>query len=247
MKSKAGLLHAFWILLVSLFLTAQVCVRAIWKGWGQGHADRDFINADIQRWRQRMLKLLRIEYTLHNPHGVEPQPHEATLIMCNHSSLFDIPIGFSAFPRHAIRMLAKKELEQWPLMKYGMRAAEFPVIHRKNRTKAIENLKEVARLLKSGIVMWIFPEGTRSSDGQVLPFKKGGFITAIETKAKIIPIGIRGAHRVLAAQTLRPYLHQTVEIHIGQPIDARDYTLERKQELIDKVHEAIKALVGENL
>jgi 1-acyl-sn-glycerol-3-phosphate acyltransferase len=243
-KTQAGFFRSIWIIVASVFYIAQTSVASIWRGLS-GTMTRQWVDQALNRWLKRMFKLLRITCTVHNPHQVEPRPGQATIIMANHSSLFDIPVGLTAFPNHHIRMLAKKEMFKIPLMSRGMRQAEFPMIDRKNRMQAIRDLKHVEHLLKSGIVMWIFPEGTRSHDGHVAPLKKGGFITAIQTQATIIPLGIRGAFDILPARTLRFNLGQHAEVHIGQPIDASAYTLENKEELIQKVHAALCELAGD--
>ena len=144
-----------------------------------------------------------------------------------------------------MRMLAKKELSKVPFLGRAMKAAEFPFVDRKNRRQAIKDLAYAKELMESGIVMWIAPEGTRSKDGKVAPFKKGGFITAIQSKATIIPMAIRGAHDILPARTYQLNINQQAEIHIGQAIDASQYTLENKNELMEKVHQEIKKLAGE--
>lgn len=165
--------------------------------------------------------------------------------MCNHSSVYDIPLGFKAFPNHSIRMLAKKELSKIPIMGKGMSAAEFPFVDRKNRTQAIKDLEYVRQLMESGILVWIAPEGTRSKNGKLAPFKKGAFVTAIHSKATIIPIGIRGAFDIIPAKTLQINLNQKAEIHIGAPIDASQYTIENKDELVEKTYQTIKELLEE--
>jgi 1-acyl-sn-glycerol-3-phosphate acyltransferase len=96
----------------------------------------------------------------------------------------------------------------------------------------------------SGIIMWIAPEGTRSKDGKLAPFKKGAFITAIQAKATIIPIGIRGAYDILPARTFQFNINQTAEVHIGKPIDASKFTLENKEKLLEEVFQSVKDLVG---
>ena len=127
----------------------------------------------------------------------------------------------------------------------GMSAAEFPFIDRKNRNQSLKDLQHVRKLMESGIVIWIFPEGTRSRDGKLAAFKKGAFITAIEAKATIIPVGIRGACNILPARTMQFNLNQQAEIHVGQPIDASQYTPETRGELISRVHQSIYELTGE--
>ena len=108
-----------------------------------------------------------------------------------------------------------------------------------------EHYETAKTLMKDGVMLWIAPEGTRSSNGKLGPFKKGAFITAIQAQAIIIPIGIRGAHEVLPARTFRYGTHQKVEVHIGAPIDASLYTIETRDELIQRTHTVMKELVGQ--
>ena len=244
-KNQAGLLRSLWIMAATILYTGNTCGRSIVKGLTHT-SSRQWVDLTLQRWVQRMLKLLRITCRVHNPLGVEPQPGQPTILMCNHSSHFDIPISLCAFPEHPIRMLAKKEMAHIPMMKQAMIAAEFPLIDRNNRRQAIKDLDGVRRLLESGIVMWIAPEGTRSSNGHVGAFKKGAFITAIQAKATIIPLGIRGAFNILPARTWQFNLGQEAEIHVGKPIDASAFTLDNKDALIHEVREAICALANDN-
>lgn len=220
----------------------MICFRAIVRQLF-GTINRQWVDQTIHAWVDKVLNLVKVKCRVHNPYHVSPKPGEPTIIMCNHSSLYDIPISLKAFPNESIRMLSKKELSKIPIMGKGMSAAEFPFIDRKNRKQAIEDLNHMQDILKSGIVMWIAPEGTRSKDGKLGPFKKGGFITAIKAGAKIIPIGIRGAHDILPARTWQLNLNQTADVRIGQAIDASEYTLQNKEELIDKVHQTIQALM----
>jgi 1-acyl-sn-glycerol-3-phosphate acyltransferase len=241
---KASKLHTLWIMLVSALYTVDITFRSIVKYY-LGQTNRAWVDATIQGWAKRTLNLVKVKCKIINPHHVEPKPGQPTIIMCNHSSLYDIPLSMLAFPRHSMRMLAKKEMSRIPIVSQGMTAAEFPFIDRKNRRQAIKDLEVVQRLLESGIVMWIAPEGTRSSTGKLAPLKKGAFITAIQAKATIIPLGIRGAYNILPARTFQFNLSQETEVHIGKPIDASKYTLENKEELVDKVFQSMKDLVGE--
>ncbi|QBR85413.1 1-acyl-sn-glycerol-3-phosphate acyltransferase [Legionella israelensis] len=237
-------LRTAWIIFLSGFYTAYACSRAIIKSLF-GKPSRAWVDQVIDQWINRLLNLIGVKSKVFNPHNVEPQPGEATIIMCNHSSLYDIPISYKTFPDHSIRMLAKKELSNILLLGRAMKIAEFPFVDRKNRHQAIKDLAYMKKLMESGIVMWIAPEGTRSKDGKVAKFKKGGFITAIEAKATIIPIGIRGAFDILPARTYRFNINRTAEIHIGKPINTSEYSMENKEKLISKVHKEIRTLAGE--
>ena len=239
---KIGKIHTLWIILLSALYTANTCGQAVLMRLVK-KINRPWVEKALHLWVDRILRLVNVNCIVVNPHHVQPKPGQPTIIMCNHSSLYDIPLSLFAFPNHAIRMLAKKELSRIPIIGKGMTAAEFPFIDRKNRHQAIKDLSVIKGMLESGIVLWIAPEGTRSKDGALGPFKKGGFITAINARATIIPIGIRGANQILPARTLRLNTGQTAEVHIGAPIDASVYTIDNKDELIDKVHHAMQALI----
>lgn len=239
---KISKIRTAWIISISAFNTALTLLRAIAKQM-TGRLNRVWVDKTLQDWSNRLLSHVQVDCKVFNHHNVQPVPGRANIIMCNHSSLYDIPISFKAFPNHSIRMLAKKELSNIPLMGKGMTATEFPFIDRKNRVQAIKDLESMRQLMQSGIVMWIFPEGTRSRDGKLKAFKKGAFISAIQSKALIIPIGIKNAYKILPARTTEFDLKQTAEIHIGLPIDAADYSFETKEQLVERVHHAIEMLM----
>lgn len=243
-KKPAGIFQTLWLVVASCALLINTCVRSITRSYF-GKASRTWVNQRLQIFTRQIMKLWGIQCRVYNPHHIMPKPGVPTIIMCNHSSHFDIPLTFHAFPELALRMLAKKEMSKLPFMGKAMKTAEFPFVDRKNRQQAIRDLKVIHDLLADGVVMWIAPEGTRSTNGQVGPFKKGGFITAIQTKATIIPIGIRGAHQILPARTYQCYLNQSAAVYVGEPIDASQYTLENKEDLIAYTRNAIKALVGD--
>jgi len=239
---KISKLRTLWIMFLSAIYTLNTTGQSILKRL-VGSSNRAWVDKTLHIWDRRILNLVGVKCKVINPHNVEPQPNQPTIVMCNHSSLYDIPLSMRAFPKHSIRMLAKKEMSKIPIVGKGMTAAEFPFIDRKNRHQAMRDLEAVQKLLASGIVMWIAPEGTRSKDGKLAPFKKGAFITAIQAKATIIPIGIRGAYEILPARTFQFNINQTAEVHIGKPIDASKFTLENKEALREEVFQAIKQLV----
>lgn len=240
---KASKLRTLWIIFLSALYTINTTGQAVLKRLFST-VERPWVDKTLHIWVNRMLNLVQVNCKIINPDNIEPQPGHATIIMCNHSSLYDIPLSLRAFPNHSIRMLAKKEMSKIPIVGKGMTAGEFPFIDRKNRRQAIKDLQKMQQLLNSGIVMWVAPEGTRSPDGKIAPFKKGAFITAINAKATIIPIAICGAYDILPARTLQFNLNQTAEIHIGKPIDASQFTLENKDELINQVFQSIKHMMG---
>ena len=234
--------RTLWIIFLSAVFMAKTCGHATIKRW-RGTITRQWCDQELQRWANRMRALLRINLKVNNPFGVMPQAGKPTILMCNHCSLFDIPLSLLAFPHNSVRMLAKKELSRIPIMGAGMMAAEFPFIDRHNHRQALQDLNSVHELLNSGIVMWIAPEGMRSRNGSLAPFKKGAFITAIKMGATIIPIRICGADKICPAHTFNFNLNQTATINIGAAINASEYTLENKADLIGLVFERMQSLL----
>jgi len=139
--------------------------------------------------------------------------------MSNHASLYDIPIILASLPG-SIRMIAKRELSYIPYFGTSLKHSEFIFIDRKNRLKAIEDLKIAKRNMLNGIVVWAAPEGTRSRNGVLGPFKKGIFKLAQEIDAIIIPVVIIGSRQLLPAKTWQFHPGQHIIVRIGAPIYA---------------------------
>ncbi|MBT4837989.1 MAG: 1-acyl-sn-glycerol-3-phosphate acyltransferase, partial [Methylococcales bacterium] len=89
------------------------------------------------------------------------------------------------------------------------------------------------------IKIWISPEGTRSVSGELLNFKKGGFLLALQTNAIIIPVGIRGTDQVMQAKSLDIYLNQQVEVSLGNAIDTNGYSVKEIRQLMSDVKQQI--------
>lgn len=241
MSRPATALQRAVVLTRSALVTLGISVVTIWEVY-RGVYRREVGDRRVIWWSERLLDLVDLRCRLVNPKRVSIERPEPTILMCNHQSLYDIPIVFVAL-RGTIRMLTKKELFKIPVWGRGMQAGEFVSIDRRDREQALRDLAEARRKMESGIVLWIAPEGTRSRDGRLGPCKKGGFMLALETGATIVPIGIRGSGQVLPAGTFgRLELGCTAEVHVGEPIDTRDYTLETRDELMEEVARRIAEL-----
>lgn len=239
---KASKLHTLWIMIRSAWITVYYCGYAVIRAIA-GKLTRPWVDDYVRRWAVEMLRVVQINYKVSNPHNVQFDDHKAYIVMCNHSSLYDIPLAFVGVGG-SLRMLAKKELARVPVMGSAMKVADFPFIDRHNRQQAMKDLQKMQELMESGIVVWFAPEGTRSKTGKLGPFKKGGFITAIQSGATIVPIGIRGANEVLPAKSFQFHLGQQAEINIGKPVDASQFKLTNKQALMDDVEKQIRELSG---
>lgn len=187
-------------------------------------------------------KVIRITRAQVEVEGLEQlDPSRSYLFMSNHESLMDIPLIFATAPRPP-RMVTKAELFKVPIWGTALKLGGFISVDRKNRTQAIKSLMRAKELMDSGINVWIAPEGTRSRDGSLLPFKKGGFMLALDTAATIVPVGIAGARDVVRPKSFKVFLDQPVKVRYGKPIEASAYGVERRDELMAEVRKAIEEL-----
>lgn len=169
-------------------------------------------------------------------------PATAYVFMANHQSNYDIPVLLGRLPVQ-FRWLAKAELFKIPLFGRAMRAAGYISIDRADRSSAFQSLGEAAGALRRGVSIMIFPEGTRSLDGALRPFKKGGFVMAINAGVEVVPVVIRGTYAIMpkSAWLIRP---RDVTLEVGDPIASSAYTPESKEALMQRVSEALRRGVG---
>lgn len=206
--------------------------------------DRERVDRRLQWWARKVLRFIDLDYQVINRDNMKIEQGKPYIIMCNHSSLYDIPLSLATLPG-SIRMMAKRELFRVPLWGWAMKAVGFVSIDRRNKLQAIKDIKTARKTLESGIVLWISPEGTRSKNGKILPFKKGCFRLALDMGATIIPVGIRGIDEVLPAGSLKLHKGKRVEVHVGEGVDASKYNTSTREELIKTVEAKIYALAGQ--
>lgn len=238
---KASRFHALTILLRTVSATLRISVATLYDSY-RGKSRRDDGDRRLRWWSHRLLDLARIRCEVVGDASVALPRGKPVIIMSNHSSLYDIPLLFVALPG-SMRMLTKKELFHVPVWGRGMAAGEFVSIDRHDHQQALRDLDAAREKMVSGISLWIAPEGTRSRDGVLGEFKKGGFVLAIQTGALVVPVGIRGARTILPPKTFFDVrLDQCAEVHVGEPIDASTFTMEQRDELLSSVRERIVEL-----
>jgi 1-acyl-sn-glycerol-3-phosphate acyltransferase len=171
--------------------------------------------------------------------GVENIPPGVCIFMANHTSNVDAPAVVGAIPRR-ISILAKESLFRIPIVGQAFRAARFVPVNRSNREAAIASVDRAVAFLKEGISFLVYPEGTRSPDGRLLPFKRGAFVMAIKSGAPIVPIACAGAHRVIRRKewSIHPGV---ISVTFLPLVDSSRYTIEQRDELAARVQEALAA------
>ena len=158
------------------------------------------LHASARQWARGCLWLGGVRVRIE---GVEHLPAQGPVVyMSNHQGNFDIPVLFASLPVQ-FRWLAKAELFRIPLFGLTMRIAGYIPVERQDRRLAIQSMNLAAQQVAAGTSIMIFPEGTRSPDGALLPFKKGGFVLALQAQAPIVPIAIDGSAALMIKSSWR--------------------------------------------
>ncbi len=243
-QNKASKLRFYWIAFMTGVYTVWYSSRVI-LGTIYSNNFREFVSDKMYRWAQKLLGLIKVRVNVTGKENWIENPDRPVIVMCNHSSLYDIPISAVALKTN-LRMLAKKELFKIPIFSTALKRGEFVSIDRHNREQSLKDLKTAKEKMLDGIILWVAPEGTRSTDGKLAAFKRGGFHIAIETNALIVPIVVKDIHKVQAGKEMALYLDQDIEVEICEPVDAREYTIETRRVLINLVRDKMLKALGQS-
>jgi len=218
-----------WVVVVTLvmgLLTIALSLSA-----STAHA----VHRVARAWGRSILRVSGVRVLVRGMGQIDPA--RAFIFMSNHQSNFDIPVLLGHLPV-PFRWLAKAELFKIPIFGRAMRGAGYIPINRTDRPAAIESLRQAAGAVRRGVSVMIFPEGTRSLDGTLKPFKKGGFVMAIEAGVPIVPVALRGTFDIMPKNRLmiRP---RDVMMVIGEPIATTGYSIHSKEALMDEVRNAL--------
>ncbi len=192
-------------------------------------------------WGKLALALNRVSVTIS---GVEHLPDGPVIFMSNHQSNFDILALLSLIP-HQIYWIAKKELFEIPVFGPAMRRGGYIPLDRGNGRKALQSMDEAAATIQQGKSVVLFPEGTRSPDCDLLPFKRGGFILARKAGVPVIPVTINGSGKINPASQIRLF-SGSISITIHPPVavpeglkrnEAENWMMSNVREQIESVLE----------
>jgi 1-acyl-sn-glycerol-3-phosphate acyltransferase len=189
----------------------------------------------VQRWWSPVLlwaggATLEVSGLEHLKKG---QPY---IFVSNHQSTIDIPVLFFALPVD-FRFAAKKALKYVPFLGWYMSLAKFVFIDRANHRDALRSLEKAGAQIRGGVSIVMFPEGTRSEDRRVLPFKKGPFALALKAQVPVVPIAIEGSGQLMPKNSWN-ITPGTIKVRVGEPIEPAPFG-ENRVALIEAVRSKI--------
>lgn len=227
-----------YILLLALFVavTIPLALLTILFGFFDRYGKRVYrIN---QFWAWLLLRMGGISLNVEGQENIDTD--QQYIFMVNHQSNVDIPVIVQSLARFQLRWIAKKELLWVPFFGWAMWATKHITVDRSDPQSAVRSLERAKEKIAAGISVVVFPEGTRSTNGKLLRFKKGGFMLAVQANTKIVPVTINGSRNLLpsGAWKLRPGI---IEVRVGKPIAVEGYRVGKLRALSDQVRQAIAA------
>ena len=227
---EMGYLDSFYTVAQAAAITIPTALDAVFDRLTHDASDRR-----LRMFARKVVEHAEIDVDVV---GAENVPSDrAFVFMSNHQSHFDIPVLYYSLPVRTLRMVAKTELFRVPVWGRAMRAGGMIEINRADRESAIANLKRAGETIRGGVSIWIAPEGSRNSSGELRELKKGGFHLARDTDTGIIPVALSGTGKVLPRGTIRMHTRRDVQVVIGEPIETSG------REIVDIMEEVRNFLV----
>ena len=179
----------------------------------------EFVHKVQQFWSRSFFWLMFLPVTVEGEEHIKEG--QSYVFVANHQSMFDVWLIYGWLPV-IFKWLMKAELRKVPFVGIGCKAAGHIFIDRRNAKAAVESLHEVEKQLVNGVSTVIFPEGTRSLNGEVGRFKRGAFQIALDLGLPVIPLSLDGCFEVLPKG--KPFVHRVpTRMYIGEPIDLQQF------------------------
>ena len=205
------------------------------KGKTLGHCAR--------LWGKFILFFTGVRYSVKGLDNLDPKgPY---IFACNHASGYDVPLAFAGLPYWLIS-IAKVELKSVFILGWVMETAGHIFVDRKRSENAIASLEmSKESLIKNPRSILLFPEGTRTMDGELGLFKRGCLMLSFDTGIPIVPIGLVGTFEMLKKGTWS-FKNQPLEIRIGNPIHPKTFLNDSKNSLAKYVKSQVNTLLDQN-
>jgi 1-acyl-sn-glycerol-3-phosphate acyltransferase len=227
-KLRGLFLVTFWFVSIALFGPVIIFLTWLTK-------DENYMYKPIGAVIRIGLKLVGVKVDVRGLDHLDPK--QAYIFTPNHQSFIEVPLFVTYLGRNP-GYLAKKEVFKYPVFGTGIRLMKVIPVDRSNSPAAVESARLATTYIREGKSYMVYPEGTRSPDGKMLPFKKGAFIMAIEAGVPIVPVTVSGAARVMPKNEFNVF-PSTVHLTVHEPISTVGYSKENVIELMQRTREKI--------
>ena len=219
-------IKAFFIALFSIIIATGVIIFSPFDYRGK----ITFIFSKI--FSKGILLIAGVRIDIHGKELLDKK--ENYIFISNHQSYFDIPVLMQAVPNN-LRFIYRSSLTRIPIFGWGMYLSGYIPINRENPREAIKSLRKASEKIKKGISVVVFPEGTRSSDGELGVFKRGMFVFAEEANVKLVPTSITGSNNILPRNKFN-ISSGKVNVVFNKPIE-----YSKDKNFVNEIKETIKS------
>ncbi len=196
-----------------------------------------FVHAEQAFWSRSFCYLMFLPVKVDGLENI--RPGQSYVFVSNHQSMFDVFVIYGWLPV-VFKWLMKAELRKVPFVGIACKAAGHIFVNRQNARASVESIAGIEKQLKDGVSTVIFPEGTRSKDGQLGRFKRGAFQIALDLNLPVIPISLSGCYEVMNRNAKIVTWHP-IHMHVGKPIDLSLFPTDDPAAAIDAVRTAVAA------
>jgi 1-acyl-sn-glycerol-3-phosphate acyltransferase len=233
-------IRSVFVLLAGVILTFSLSAWVRFSGLIRAPWAHDHCSRASSFWGRAMVRLAGVRVILEG--ATREKMDRPLVVVANHQSWFDVFVLGGLLPGRA-RFVAKEELRRIPLFGAAWETCGHIRVNRGDRAEAVRSLNEAGtRIRDERLNVILFPEGTRSPDGHLLPFKKGAFVLAIQTGVPVLPVGISGSRAVMPKGSFRIRPGE-IRVRVGEPIPVEGLTLADRDRLLAQARRDVLALM----
>ncbi len=226
-----GLMGPLMLVLTAVCATTALLVSLFEKNGRIQHSIAHF-------WGRTFVRLSLSRLKIEGEENFRKVP--VAVYVSNHTSYMDTPVIFGSLP-FQFRILAKKDLWQWPMIGWYLgRSGQMP-IDLANPHATLSSLGGAVKALRAGMPLFVFPEGGRTSDGELRPFQAGAAYLAIRAQVPIVPIALSGVYDLLPIHT-KHFYPCALTVRVGEPIETKGMNVRQNAELTERVRNAIEEM-----
>ncbi len=235
------MIRTLWTIVGATVITLLMAGRVVVASWFRFRRMACLCDRSERTWASTILRCAGAKVRLEVPEGLDwDQPF---IVIANHQSWFDVFALMAHLPGRA-RFVAKEELGRIPIFGRAWKTCGHISVDRSDRARAVASLEAAARRMRDErLAVILFPEGTRSLDGELHPFKKGAFVLALQSGVPLLPVGIRGSREVMPKGSFRIRSGEIV-IRVGEPIPVAGKGMAARDRLQDEGRARILELMA---